>query len=159
MKNLDFDIKLCEYQSLMLKYAVSLTHNYNDALDIVQDVNYQILKNRDKFESQQYTLDISFVFVRNRFISLTRKSRILYIEQETVCNDQIENNTIFYDYEYIIGLINRMDTSTRILINLLVQGKSYKEIGHILCIKEGTVKSRIHNIRKKIKDLLPEYFQ
>lgn len=68
-------------------------------------------------------------------------------------------NTIFYDYEYIIGLINRMDTSTRILINLLVQGKSYKEIGHILCIKEGTVKSRIHNIRKKIKDLLPEYFQ
>ena len=159
MKDLDFDSKLCEYQSLMFKYAVSLTHNYNDALDIVQDVNYQILKNRDKFESQQYTLDISFVFVRNRFISLTRKSRILYIEQETVCNDQIENNTIFYDYEYIIGLINRMDTSTRILINLLVQGKSYKEIGHILCIKEGTVKSRIHNIRKKIKDLLPEYFQ
>ena len=38
------------------------------------------------------------------------------------------------------------------------KGKSYKEIGNILNMKEGTVKSRIHNVRKKIKNLLPEYF-
>ena len=125
MKNLDFDIKLCEYQSLMLKYAVSLTHNYNDALDIVQDVNYQILKNRDKFESQQYTLDISFVFVRNRFISLTRKSRILYIEQETVCNDQIENNTIFYDYGK--HSVNHVFSSPTSIINFTSKKPSYDD--------------------------------
>ena len=124
----------------------------------MQDVNYQILKNRDKFESRQYSLKISFIFIRNRFISLTRKSKALYIEQETPCNVQVENNTIFYDYNYILDLIDKMDIPTRVLIRLLIQGKSYKEIGNILNVKEGTVKSRIHYIRKKIKNLLPEYF-
>ena len=79
MENFDLDGELDKYQPIMFKYAVSLTHDYDDALDIVQDVNYQILKNRDKFESRQYPLKISFVFIRNRFISLMRKSKVLYI--------------------------------------------------------------------------------
>ena len=102
---------------------------------------------------------IRFVFIRNRFISLMRKSKILYIEQEMEYNVQVENNMILYDYDYILNLINKMDIPTRVLIGLLIQGKSYKEIGNILNMKEGTVKSRIHNIRKKIKNQLPEYFQ
>lgn len=88
-----------------------------------------------------------------------RKSKILYIEQEMEYNVQVENNMILYDYDYILNLINKMDIPTRVLIGLLIQGKSYKEIGNILNMKEGTVKSRIHNIRKKIKNQLPEYFQ
>ncbi len=104
-------------------------------------------------------MKISFVFIRNRFISLMRKSKILYIEQEMEYNVQVENNMILYDYDYILNLINKMDIPTRVLIGLLIQGKSYKEIGNILNMKEGTVKSRIHNIRKKIKNQLPEYFQ
>ena len=60
MENFDLDGELDKYQPIMFKYAVSLTHDYDDALDIVQDVNYQILKNRDKFESRQYSLKISF---------------------------------------------------------------------------------------------------
>ena len=158
MENFDLDGELDKYQPIMFKYAVSLTHDYDDALDIVQDVNYQILKNRDKFESRQYPLKISFVFIRNRFISLMRKSKVLYIEQEMEYNVQVENNVILYDYDYILSLISKMDISTCTLIGLLIQGKSYKEIGNILNMKEGTVKSRIHNIRKKIKYLLPEYF-
>ena len=149
MENFDLDGELDKYQPIMFKYAVSLTHDYDDALDIVQDVNYQILKNRDKFESRQYSLKIS----------LMRKSKILYIEQEMEYNVQVENNMILYDYDYILNLINKMDIPTRVLIELLIQGKSYKEIGNILNMKEGTVKSRIHNIRKKIKNQLPEYFQ
>ena len=88
-----------------------------------------------------------------------RKSKILYIEQEMEYNVQVENNMILYDYDYILKLINKMDIPTRVLIGLLIQDKSYKEIGNILNMKEGTVKSRIHNIRKKIKNQLPEYFQ
>ena len=103
MENFDLDGELDKYQPIMFKYAVSLTHDYDDALDIVQDVNYQILKNRDKFESRQYSLKISFVFIRNRFISLMRKSKILYIEQEMEYNVQVENNMILYDYDYILN--------------------------------------------------------
>ena len=102
MENSDLENELVKYQPDMIRYAVYLTNDYEYALDIVQDVNYQILKNRDKFESRQYSLKISFIFIRNRFISLTRKSKVLYKEQETLCNVQVENNTILYDYNYIL---------------------------------------------------------
>ena len=128
MENFDLDGELDKYQPIMFKYAVSLTHDYDDALDIVQDVNYQILKNRDKFESRQYSLKISFVFIRNRFISLMRKSKILYIEQEMEYNVQVENNMILYDYDYILNLINKMDIPTRVLIGLLITGHRTKRI-------------------------------
>ena len=77
MENSDLENELVKYQPDMIRYAVYLTNDYEYALDIVQDVNYQILKNRDKFESRQYSLKISFIFIRNRFISLTRL-RVLF---------------------------------------------------------------------------------
>ena len=63
MENSDLENELVKYQPDMIKYAVYLTNDYEYALDIVQDVNYQILKNRDKFESRQYSLKISFIFM------------------------------------------------------------------------------------------------
>lgn len=140
MKDLDFDSKLCEYQSLMFKYAVSLTHNYNDALDIVQDVNYQILKNRDKFESQQYTLDISFVFVRNRFISLTRKSRILYIEQETVYIP-VENTRIEYKDKLLRDLIYLHDSIFTTIRNDTIYLYKYKTLYRDRIIRDSILKN------------------
>lgn len=35
MENFDLDGELDKYQPIMFKYAVSLTHDYDDALDIV----------------------------------------------------------------------------------------------------------------------------
>ena len=151
MENSDLENELVKYQPDMIKYAVYLTNDYEYALDIVQDVNYQILKNRDKFESRQYSLKISFIFIRNRFISLTRKSKVLYKEQETLCNVQVENNTILYDYNYILNLIDKMDIPTRALIGLLIQGKSYKEIGNILNMKRARLKAESIMSEKRLK--------
>lgn len=75
MENFDLDGELDKYQPIMFKYAVSLTHDYDDALDIVQDVNYQILKNRDKFESRQYSLKISFVFIKKPLYFFNEKEQ------------------------------------------------------------------------------------
>jgi len=71
MENSDLENELVKYQPDMIRYAVYLTNDYEYALDIVQDVNYQILKNRDKFESRQYSLKISFVIIsKKEFIIL-----------------------------------------------------------------------------------------
>ena len=45
MENSDLENELVKYQPDMIKYAVYLTNDYEYALDIVQDVNYQILLN------------------------------------------------------------------------------------------------------------------
>ena len=87
MENSDLENELVKYQPDMIKYAVYLTNDYEYALDIVQDVNYQILKNRDKFESRQYSLKISFIFIKIYKIKNTR----LKLES------RIALHKIFYD--------------------------------------------------------------
>lgn len=161
METFDLDCELVKYQPLLFKYAVSLTHDRNEALDIVQDVNYLILKNRDKFESRQYPLKISFIFIKNRFISLLRvKNKVIYLEPEKQYNLEEEANiVIYYDYDYILDIINHLDRQSRILIGLLIQRKKYNEIAEILAVREGTVKSRVHNIRRKLKKLFPDFFE
>ncbi|WP_455497509.1 RNA polymerase sigma factor [Coprobacter sp.] len=165
MENFDLDNELQKYQPSLFKYAVSLTHDRDNALDIIQDANYLILKNRDKFESQQYSLKVSFTIIKNRFISLLRaenihRDKVIYLEPEEQYDIENEDYiSIYHDYDYILNIINRFDKQSNILIGLLIQGKSYKEISKILGIKEGTVKSRIHNIRKRLKELLPEFFE
>lgn len=75
MENSDLENELVKYQPDMIKYAVYLTNDYEYALDIVQDVNYQILKNRDKFESRQYSLKMSFIFIRKPFYLFDEKEQ------------------------------------------------------------------------------------
>ena len=70
MEIFNLEQELEKYQLSLFNYAFSLTHNRDEAWDIVQDVNYLVLANRDKFESRQYPFRISFTFIKNRFISL-----------------------------------------------------------------------------------------
>lgn len=44
-----------------------------------------------------------------------------------------------------------------IVITMYLEGYKYQEIGEHLKIKEGTIKTRIHSIRKKLRSKLRAY--
>lgn len=56
MENFDLDGELDKYQPIMFKYAVSLTHDYDDALDIVQDVKVSSINSIYPLVSDSRTL-------------------------------------------------------------------------------------------------------
>lgn len=60
------------------------------------------------------------------------------------------------DTNDIMNIINQLTEQERVLTGLLIEGKHYDEIGEIMGVKKGTVKSRIHSLRKKLKGLFSE---
>ena len=162
MEIFNLEQELEKYQPLLFNYAFSLTHDRDEAWDIVQDVNYLVLANRDKFESHQYPLKISFTFIENRFISLWRtkkdiENKIIHLDSEKQYHFEPHDKIVIYqDYYYIMNIINQLTEQERVLTGLLIEGKHYDEIGEIMGVKKGTVKSRIHSLRKKLKGLFSE---
>ena len=162
MEIFNLEQELEKYQPSLFNYAFSLTHNRDEAWDIVQDVNYLVLANRDKFESRQYPFRISFTFIKNRFISLWRakkdiENKIIHLDSEKQYHfEPYDKIVIYQDYYYIMNIINQLTEQERVLTGLLIEGKHYDEIGKIMGVKKGTVKSRIHSLRKKLKGLFSE---
>ena len=162
MEIFNLEQELEKYQPSLFNYAFSLTHNRDEAWDTVQDVNYLVLANRDKFESRQYPFRISFTFIKNRFISLWRakkdiENKIIHLDSEKQYHfEPYDKIVIYQDYYYIMNIINQLTEQERVLTGLLIEGKHYDEIGKIMGVKKGTVKSRIHSLRKKLKGLFSE---
>lgn len=162
MEIFNLEQELEKYQPSLFNYAFSLTHNRDEAWDIVQDVNYLVLANRDKFESRQYPFRISFTFIKNHFISLWRakkdiENKIIHLDSEKQYHfEPYDKIVIYQDYYYIMNIINQLTEQERVLTGLLIEGKHYDEIGKIMGVKKGTVKSRIHSLRKKLKGLFSE---
>lgn len=111
MEIFNLEQELEKYQPSLFNYAFSLTHNRDEAWDIVQDVNYLVLANRDKFESRQYPFRISFTFIKNRFISLWRakkdiENKIIHLDSEKQYHfEPYDKIVIYQDYYYIMNII------------------------------------------------------
>ncbi len=58
----------------------------------------------------------------------------------------------------IRSVLEKQPPDTRELVSLVFEyGFSYKEIGHIMGIPEGTVKSRLFHIKKQLKNELADW--
>lgn len=165
MGTFNFEHELLCIQEKLLKFAVALTHNPEYAWDLVQETNVKILENRDKFENHYYPIKIGYTFIKNLFISDRRKVKqrqekaVIFDPEEQYKIEDGEPIQIDHDYNYILKVLGHLDDQSRKIIKLLIEGKSYAEISKIMNIPEGTTKSQIHHIRKRLKPTLAEFLK
>ena len=156
-----------EYHNFMFKVAISVTKNYHDAEDTLQNVLFIIAKNIDKIDtSNEYKLK-SFlrVTVKNASIDIVRKrgkESFLSIDDEVVLDgdmmEQIENRDVF---DRIVGRIMTMPHTYRsVLVLRFVHNLSAKEIAEQTSVSLNTVNTRLKRgkamLSKMIGDLYDE---
>ncbi|POZ89574.1 sigma-70 family RNA polymerase sigma factor, partial [Petrotoga halophila] len=75
------------------------------------------------------------------------------ISDTNVKNEVLEE----LDYQMILNIMEKLDDEERLLIKLRdIDGLSYNEISDIMEIPLGTVKSKLHYARKKLRQLIEE---
>jgi len=172
-----FAEKATPYMDQLYSHALRLTKNPADAEDLVQETYLKGYKAFNSFKDGTNLRAWLFRILTNSFINAYRKKQRSFDEQEvedieainTLSSADYSSNThlgisaedaLFErltDDEIQIAIDSLPGTYKDVVLLADVQGFSYKEIAEILDVPDGTVMSRLHRARAKLKDLLFDY--
>lgn len=143
----------------------------DDIDDVIQEVMMRVYKGIKKFKGNSSLSTWIYKITMNVCNTLYEKNKKKNEKVFSVQNDEEENDIEIVDteknvqkqvqqellYERIMEIIEQLPEKERLLIKLRdIDGLPYSEIAEILEIPEGTVKSRLHSAREKLKKLLKE---
>ncbi|MDK2951312.1 MAG: hypothetical protein PWQ77_977 [Kosmotogales bacterium] len=168
--------KIWAYEVLYDDYAPklgSLVKSYlgtDDVEDVLQETFIKVFKNIKKFRGEAklstwlYRITIN---VCNDLISKRKKRNYFLVDfqedEEKPSLDPPAPNDVFREvmddlsFEELTGLMEKLSSEDKLLINLRdIENFSYDEIAKMMDKPVGTIKSKLHYARKRLKDLLTE---
>jgi RNA polymerase sigma-70 factor (ECF subfamily) len=165
MKNKKFENQLVESESVLENFAYSLTHNPDEAKDLVQETFLKALLHKKAYKEGTNLRAWLFTIMKNTFINNYRRNKkvqsVITKEDSTPWINNISGNVIYQadhntKYAQIVMLINTLPEEQKIPFEMMNQGYKYWEIAEKFNIPIGTVKSRIFLARQKLNQLLDE---
>ena len=133
---MQFQQRLVGLQEHMMSFAIKLTANRDDALDLLQDTTLKVLDNQEKFVDNVNFAGWVMTIMRNIFINNYHK----VVRVQSI----VDQNA---------GLSSEL----KIPFSLYLNGYKYHEIAEELDLPLGTVKSRIFFARKELQNTLKDY--
>ncbi|MEA3479536.1 MAG: RNA polymerase sigma factor [Bacteroidota bacterium] len=154
-----FIYDLVQLQEQLFYYALQLTEDREDALDLVQETSFKALKNRNRLHNNDHIRAWLYTILKNTYINYLRSShyRQLTHDSEELNNYAVPSNGTDgapYDQlqkKELHEIIAMLPGTYEKPIKMFLSGYSYKEIANSMDIPIGTVKSRIHLGKKQIR--------
>ena len=151
---------------VMLRVARSLTRNHADAEDLVQDSLIRAYRAIDRFDGRHPRAWL-LTILRNTHINRNRRRRPELLRDpdtqldrlaQSPADDEASRPDRFIDRSFDAELedaLNALSPAFGEAIDLVdIQGLSYAEAAEALGVPVGTVMSRLHRGRKKIREQL-----
>ncbi len=153
-----FIYDLVQLQEQLFYYALQLTEDREDALDLVQETSFKALKNRNRLHNNDHIRAWLYTILKNTYINYLRSSHYRQLIHDT---DELNNyaapnggsNGTPYEQlekKELNEIIDLLPGAYEKPIKMFLSGYSYKEIAKQMNIPIGTVKSRIHLGKKQI---------
>ena len=157
-----FDLLYDKYKNVALRTAYLITGNLPDSEDVVQDTFVKVylhcmeLKNDSGFKAWMMQ-----ILVRTAYKAGKKKGRELPAEEVIDKADtrtersSLEQVRVKEDSRMLSEAIHRLPIKQRTVVSLYYyQEYSVSEIAHMLGSREGTVKSRLHVARERLRGML-----
>ena len=165
-----FELIVREYEKGVYNVALRMTGSREDALDVSQEAfikaynSLRFFRGDSKFSVWLYRIvsNACLDFLRSRSRRAESSLSVENDEGETVeteIPDESLSPETLYERKLTRSALQRglralPEDQRKILLLRELQGFSYEEIGRILSIESGTVKSRIFRARKKLCEIL-----
>jgi RNA polymerase sigma factor (sigma-70 family) len=158
----DFDFELCSYKENLMAFAMSFTHNIDDADDLVQETFLKAVRYAKKFKKGTNLKAWLFMILRNTFINSYRRKNLAKIFMDDNVDINI-NPGMGVTFNLGVGkcvmndinrALKRLEPQYYIPFIKYFEGYKYHEIAELLKIPIGTVKTRIHVARGILKSTL-----
>ncbi|MEN3033574.1 MAG: RNA polymerase sigma factor [Aquificaceae bacterium] len=144
-------------QKRVFSYCFSLVGNYEDAEEITSDVFFQIWKSASNFKNLSTPTTWIFGIARNLCLNHLRKKKFHFqelLESDAVFNPSEEQELSATVEEIRQALTKLSPIQREILYLVFYEEMDYKSIATLLKIPENTVKTRVFNAKRKLKEIL-----
>ncbi len=158
------------HKDLVYRVAMQITKNSDDASDVLQDAFLKVYDSINAFRQESAFETWLYRIVVNLSIDAVKKRKR---QQESMASlsevsDVHQNQDIQQDptrqaernelQEWVTQAINSLSIKHRSVVILHeLEGLSHPQIADILDCSEGTVRSRLHYARKRLRVLLAPY--
>ena len=167
MSQLEFVAHYHEMEARLLAFAIRLTNDEADARDLLQETAYKAFKYRNLYQPHTNLRAWLMTIMRNTFINDYRKARrrqMLSGRPEHSLSLQARNRSegnlgeTNLALEELHHIVQQLESWARIPFLLHYQGYKYEEIAQELDLPLGTVKSRIFFARRRLKEMIHEFY-
>ncbi len=157
-----FKSELNELMPILFRVAYSMTRNYHDAEDLVQETILLAFRAFDKFDGRYFKAWI-FTIMKNANMKRGRKKRpellrdgdLSQVAQEfsSKSTETAAEDSLFV--QAVRSAMNTLPHAMKVVIQFVdMDGLTYDETAAALNIPVGTVMSRLHRGRNRIKNNL-----
>lgn len=167
MDSKNLNIEIGKYRIILKNLAYKFTKDPDDIQDLVQETLLRALKYIDQFVDNPRVVSWLFVIMKNIYINHYRSQQQKYGYeshqaddytkggiQEPFIESSAEKRLILKDVHFVLNLL---PIEHQEIFQAYVSGYKYRELAEMYAIPEGTIKSRVFLIRKKLQKQFPEY--
>ena len=151
------EMLVSRWQKRLWKYAYNMTGDAEVAWDITQESWLGIIKGLRRLHDPASFKAWAYRIATNKSIDWIRKNKAakkVGLDEVQGRRDEDEKDAGLKE------LLKKLDIKKRAVLNLrYFEQLSIPEIGIALKIPKGTVKSRLHNARKELKELYQKHYE
>lgn len=158
MEKGQFTKRITEIEADMFHLALSILHREQDCLDAVQEAVVKAYAGRDSLRKPAYFKTwVMRILLNECYALLRRQKRLIPMEEQTLDLQTDFGHYVREEYLDLYRAIDALREKDRICVLLYyIEDYSVREIGQIMRMPEGTVKSRLRRARLQLRDLLED---
>jgi len=142
------------YADRVFRYALTLLRNRHLAEEVVQETMVAVWQGAGSFKGGSRVSTWIFGIARNQAHALLRREErgAREAEEPLVLPDPAEG--VHRRDRVLAALEGLPPEQQEVVVLAFYEGLSYREIGRMLGVPEGTVKSRMHFAKRKLREVL-----
>lgn len=159
-----FELYVLPEVEVLLRVAFSMTRNAADAEDLVQDTMLRAFRGISRFDGR-YPRAWLLTILRNAHVNRNRRRRPQLLRDADAGTSILETQTPYdsaeevavgQSFDHIVedALARLPDRYRRVVELVDIEGLSYRGAAESLAVPVGTVMSRLHRARRRIRDQL-----
>ncbi|MBI1750817.1 MAG: RNA polymerase sigma factor [Acidobacteria bacterium] len=159
----EFEQRLADSSALAFRVALGVLRNRDDAEDVAQEAflrafrNFSRLRDRDRFRAWLVRTTWRLALDRIR-AARRREARETSVMMEELNSPErtVEDVRAAREFEQrLVRALDELSEKLRVVVLLAaIEGHDTREVGRLLGLPEGTVKSRLFHARKKLAAML-----
>jgi len=164
MDTREINTKIRECDLALRKLAYKFTKNPEDVQDLVQETLMRSLKYLDQFFQNPKVIGWLYVIMKHIYINQFRRQKQKYAydnykaseSQNLGYLDTSDTNTAegTFIINDVLKLLSQFPKQHEELFSKFIDGYKYKELSIYYDLPEGTIKSRIHVMKKSLRKKL-----